>query len=609
MSSPSDTPHPDKRDRRITTLALALAAVLGVMLFPEVQAHLFGQSAWPLALTQALLLGCVGVALARLLRRKLRHRRRKAAAKRARDSAGNGIGWVQNALLFNMGLEVRTSSQGLVGMLNLLNTSTLSAQQRDQLETALDAAQALMNNLNSILDVAMLSSGGIQLANAPLDLHALVHGAQDQLRHSAGEKSVDLHIDLGEGVPRWVRGDALRLRQILVNLIGHAIGDTDAGEVRVQIGATASQPGQVTLIVEDTGRGLGQVALRRCESQNGRAPLPVGGDALPLGLAISHSLTRLMKGEMVATGMVGVGSRYHVTLELPVAPAQEETATPAPLAPPIAPTLPSRRLRLLVAEDHPINLKYMSLLLDKMGHDAVFCSRGHEVLDLVRRQAFDAVLLDYHMPDLDGIATAMALRAMPDIPPDLKLLLVTADVASEVVARASAAGMDLFVSKPLTRPDLEKAFADCGLLETECIEAAPLADWVPTEVIDVDDAPIVNLAIYRELTPYTTSNARAEMVHLILAPDSGSLDLLVDTLRTSDRGAIREAAHTLKGAALLLGMSGIGNAAATLEEMARRQLRIDSADWIDNLRRLGARSRHEVACLESLLQESQCHPD
>lgn len=525
------------------------------------------------------------------------------AARQAAERANRA----QSVFLTNMSHEVRTPFQGLLGMLNLLDTTELGPEQRDHVATALDSAQHLLGILNDILDISAIDSGGLKLSTSPVDLHEMAASIQELMRQMAVEKSIDFRVVRGERLPRWVQGDPLRIRQILLNLISNAIKFTDQGEVLVTLDADDRRGGIVRIVVEDTGVGMDEAALERLFTRfyqaDGAPPPKTGGTGL--GLDISRSLARLMGGDITVTSQPGAGSRFVVSLALPPAAPPAKADDDEPID-----TAAYESLRLLVAEDHPINLKYMSLLLEKMGHEAVFCASGREALDLLRRQSFDAVLLDYHMPELDGISTARAIRQIDGPSSQVKILLVTADVVNEVRQRATQAGVDRFVSKPLTLRDLNQALQSCKLLRPKGVAPlppAPAGTPAPSSStlahIGVHLPFVLDLSAYQQLAPFTTREVRSDMLSLILHPQSGSLDRFIDILRQGDRAAIELAAHNLKGASMLLGLAGIANAATEIERVASERGPMDVDRWTANLRQLAERTHDEICALEVLMDD------
>lgn len=374
----------------------------------------------------------------------------------------------KSIFLANMSHEIRTPFQGLLGMLNLLNDASLNSHQRDYLRTAQDSALHLLGVLNDILDVSTMESGTMKLSVAPVNLPTVVQEVDGLMQVAARDKGLSLDMYTASDLPQWVQADATRLRQIMFNLINNAIKFTSEGGVIAELTAGPNGGSSVLFSVRDTGMGMDEETVQRLFTRFYQADNSlrrrIGGTGL--GLEISRNLARMMGGDIAVQSTPGKGSVFTVTLELP------ETAAPAAESTLGSKLGHSRKLRVLVAEDHPINLKYMSILLDKMGHEAVFCENGHEALQLLSRETFDVVLLDYHMPVLDGLATTEAIRNGGGTQADIKVILVTADVVNDTRKRAREVGVDEFASKPLQAEDLQRAMARCGLLDP----------WAPSSV-------------------------------------------------------------------------------------------------------------------------------
>lgn len=587
---------------QLAEMALHAAQATSLQLEERIRAQ--GRSLLLLTAIQIALLIALVTLLVRHIQRQTEQynqlKRLSGALDTARQEAERSS-QAQALFLANMSHEIRTPFQGLLGMLHLLNTTSLNSEQKDHLATSLDSAHHLLDVLNGILDIASMDSGGLKLTKTSFDLHELARSTQEMMRPLAAEKSIDFHLTLGERVPQWVQGDALRLRQILFNLIGNAIKFTDRGEVSVHVDTDVNDTRHVVIQVEDTGVGMDEATLEllftRFYQADGSFQRKKGGTGL--GLEISRNLARLMGGDITASSKPGQGTVFTVRLNLPEGTPPETPAEDTP-------TVTSRRrLRLLVAEDHPINLKYMSLLLEKMGHEAVFCVSGREALDLLQRQSFDAVLLDYHMPDLDGISTAKEIRSLDGSASNVPILLVTADVMGEVKRLAAEAGIDRFVSKPLTMPDLQRALFDCDLLTDH---TSPVTSPQSTELTHEPERPltqdqILNLTTYQQLVPFTSKEVRAEMASMVLAQTTGSLSTLITALSVGDYTEIETAAHNLKGTAMLLGLSHLAHVSGEIERATTESIQEGVSQWKLTLEDLRERSIEAIQAVEALMED------
>ena len=502
---------------------------------------------------------------------------RLAHARDEAEQANHG----KSVFLANMSHEIRTPFQGLLGMLDLLEEPNLTGRQRDYIQTARDSALHLLGVLNDILDVATIDSGTLKLSHTPIHLKSLVQDVEALMQGSARDKGLALNVYTASDLPEWVLTDATRLRQILFNLLSNAIKFTSSGSVIAEVVRAPNKRDGVVITVRDTGAGMDEATLDQLFSRFYQADNSLrrrtGGSGL--GLEISRNLARMMGGDIEVQSQPGVGSVFTVTLALP------ETVAP-PLDTPDQPK--TRRsassLRVLVAEDHPINLKYMSILLENMGHSAVFCENGQQALDLLEQERFDAVLLDYHMPVLDGLATTEAIRALEGPAASTKVILVTADVVNDTRKRASEVGVDAFTSKPLQAEDLQRALQHCGLLELETEETEgaglhsslgglfPISAYeLPVRLPDeLDPSTLIDSESFTDIASLMPEDTLAELLTTLFKPPEGSVHVLLTALENRDLAAVGYNAHKLKGTAMLMGFRAIVRTAARIEEMVHK---------------------------------------
>jgi signal transduction histidine kinase/DNA-binding NarL/FixJ family response regulator len=513
-----------------------------------------------------------------------------AVARDQAEAANHG----KSVFLANMSHEIRTPFQGLLGMLNLLDESVLNRQQRDYLQTARDSALHLLGVLNDILDLSTMESGTLKLSEAPINLRGVVQEVDSLMQAATTEKGLLLTMEVSPALPTWVLADATRLRQIMFNLINNAIKFTPHGRIMVELVPPPNGRQGVCIIVRDTGLGMDSATLEQLFTRFYQADSSLrrrmGGTGL--GLEISRNLTRMMGGDIAVSSEPGLGSVFTVTLPL----AKAEAPALAPLA--AQGQRAGRQLSVLVAEDHPVNLKYLSILLEKLGHQAVYCRNGVEALLLLQTQAFDVVLLDYHMPELDGLATTQRIRQLPYPACDVKLVLLTADVVNDTRKKALEAGVDEFVSKPLQAQDLSRCLERivprrprtvASPLTEEASSAdkkpgstpTPLTSPFPMTAYEASirlpessvEAPeIINTNIYGEIVALMPDKGMHSLLKTLFEPPSGTLMVLLDVLQdpNATRGAIGFHAHKLKGTSLLLGFSAIARTAARIEHLANQ---------------------------------------
>jgi CheY-like chemotaxis protein len=368
-----------------------------------------------------------------------------------------------------MSHEIRTPLNGIIGMAALMLDSgdepRQASEDRQSLGVILQSGEHLLQLLNDILDFSRLDSGQFRLEEAAFDVRTTIASAVALMQPQAQRKGLTLSLDFADEVPLRAGGDAGRLRQVLLNLIGNAIKFTEQGGVRVSIGCWPPMDGTVLLTcnVADTGIGITQAALARVFEEFTQADNSIsrrfGGSGL--GLAISRRLVAEMGGELSAQSTPGEGSVFRFDVRLRARRASD-LATPEPVEPPAAP-VPAASLgpqRVLVAEDNATNRLVVTRMLERLGHRVSTVSNGREAVNAVQSATYDVVLMDVMMPELDGLAATAEIRALPGPEAHVPIIGLTANAEASDASACREAGMNGFATKPISRERLAQAMQE-----------------------------------------------------------------------------------------------------------------------------------------------------
>lgn len=473
-------------------------------------------------------------------------RARGEAILREARKAAEEADQAKSAFLAQVSHEIRNPLSTLLGLSELCLGTPLQPRQRHWIQSIHQASTHMLRIANDVLDLSRVEAGKLELQQVPYSLPQLLRDALKAVLPQGEAKGLALALREEPGLPERLLGDPGRIQQILVNLLTNAVKFCDRGRVELRA-RKAPQGPWLELAVEDTGQGIEPEDLRRVFQPFWQASPSTSAQGMGLGLPIALQLTRSMGGNIEASSLPGSGTTFLVRL-----PLEEAEAEPSPSLSPTcarAPEVPGEKtpapLRILLAEDSPMNRELMETVLTLWGHGVTAVSSGRQALEALERDPFDVAILDIQMPDGDGLSTARHIRCREEgTGCRLPLVALTAYAMEEDRIRCLEAGMDCYLAKPVSLQTLQKTLE--GLIPpTADLGQSPAP---PCEVLD----PAPDLSVLADLTGGREDLMR-RAVHLFFQGTPLMLEnLRVALLRDNPKG-VEAAAHRLKGSLSHLG--------------------------------------------------------
>lgn len=563
-----------------------------------------------LSLGIGLLIGLVAVPmyLSGLLRQLTRA---TAEAHRANEA--------KSRFLANMSHEFRTPLNGLSGMSELLATTRLDSEQRECLTTIQASTRSMLALVEDVLDISAIEAGKLKLELVDFEPRELVESIGMILLPQARAKSLRYEVHVADDVPQRLRGDVRHLRQVLLNLAGNAVKFTDAGAVRLEVLAVASDDMHPSLrfTVSDTGVGIPEAVRERLFDAFEQADVSMsrryGGTGL--GTTIAKGLTEAMGGTIGFESVEQGGSSFWVTLPflaVQAPPAVEQNVIPAWVEeaeqgsgenviafadPFLRHRARVRSLQILVADDHEANRMVVQRLLQKAGHRVVCVNGGEAALDAMEASEYDAVIVDLHMPGLSGLDLLKHLRVMQAGGPlRTPVMVLSADVTPESMSRCEQAGARAFLAKPIMATrllDLLSEIASKGSLDP----ASSTVSGVPRPVAVSGTDPVLDPGVLDELQSLGMGESfERQFIAQCMSDARDCILALSQALERGDSVQMREHAHALKGVSSNLGLVALAVSSGEMMRLPEVQI---TRDWRRRVSDLNARLEDGRLALEA----------
>ncbi|EKA6053016.1 response regulator [Vibrio parahaemolyticus] len=487
----------------------------------------------------------------------------------------------KSSFLAAMSHELRTPMNGVLGISQLIAEETKEPITKEHIKVILDSGQHLMTILNDILDFSKVEENKLELEKAPFHLEQVLTPVCSAIQPLIDEKSIDLIVENDVPNSTEFTGDCARLRQILFNLAGNAVKFTNEGHVLIRTELN-SEDKHLLIIVSDTGIGIAPDKQGRVfnsfEQADSSTTRRFGGTGL--GLAIVKKLTELMGGSITLKSVEGVGTQFIVTLPIP----WNESEKPSPQHTPVQ-TRSTQNLRILLAEDNRVNALVAKGFCEKLGHTVDVAENGLVAVEKARDNDYDLILMDNHMPEMNGVEATRFIREKLRV--KTLLFAYTADVFREAHDHFIAAGADHVLTKPLQR----ESFADALKQFSARLKVKQTEEVSPaSNVLQLQRKPIENLRMTEEELSNSEMlaslkehpNELLDLLNSIITGFELAVDDLIENFMQSDFDSLKLTMHTTKGMALNLGLKILASQALELET----QLKMNQVPAIEQLQML-----------------------
>jgi signal transduction histidine kinase/AmiR/NasT family two-component response regulator/HPt (histidine-containing phosphotransfer) domain-containing protein len=473
----------------------------------------------------------------------IKGRQSKESEKQVKTSAA-----VKENFLANMSHEIRTPLNAILGFTSILKNTKLEEEQKEYVDIIRSSGDNLLSIVNDILDLSKIEAGMLRIEKAPFRIREIITAVEAMLRPKAEEKNLKLVVKVDEETPEMINGDAVRLSQILINLVNNAIKFTNDGGVYLRVTPVAKSGDTVSLefLVRDTGIGIPKEKQKnifdRFEQAEASTTRRFGGTGL--GLSIVKNLIDLQNGTIELESHEGAGSSF--TVIIPYAETKEKQSISEPQKLILNPNQMRTDMKILIAEDNVMNQRLISHLMKSWSFNFDLVFNGAQAVESIRKNHYDLILMDIQMPEMDGYTATSQIRSV--LRSDVPIIAMTAHAMTGEKEKCLKAGMDNYISKPLNEDALHNLILlyapESKTATTKATE--PEVENVGGKVIDLN---IIN--------KYSGGDAefRKEMIKEFINTLPPSIHLLEDAIKQGDYSKIKMIAHDMKTTIHVMGLT------------------------------------------------------